>query len=79
MNKYEGPIFVGQVFTAPDNDGVLGFRRVRVLAEHPDGGLIIEDLVSRCRKAGYLHQPNRMPEFSLRVVFVPEEPDGDHA
>jgi hypothetical protein len=70
VRKFEEEVYPGMVLTAPDNDGVLGFRRVRVLAEHPDGGWLIEDLPSRMR-----HRPRgvtRCPELNLRIVFEPE-------
>jgi hypothetical protein len=69
--RYTGPLTVGMIMTAPDNDGRLGFRRLRLLAEHPDGGWIVEDLPSRARRSsGSLA---RCPELNLRIVFVPEE------
>lgn len=73
MKKYEGPIEVGMVFTAPDNDGQLGYRRVRLLARHPfkDGTLIIEEMKSRMkgRREGEIFP---CPEANLRFVFEPE-------
>jgi hypothetical protein len=70
VKKYEGPIEVGMVFTCPDNSGELGFRRVRVLAAHPDGGWILEDLPGRMKRENY--GPFRSPELNLRIVFQPE-------
>lgn len=72
MEKYEGPIEVGDVFTCPDNAGVLGYRRVRVLARHLDdpSTLLMEDLPSRLRPrpVGVF----KCPELNLRIVFQPE-------
>lgn len=73
MSKYEGQIEPGMIFTCPDNDGVLGYRRVRVVGRHFDDPtlLFIEDLPSRIR-----HRPSGVlacPELNLRIVFEPEE------
>lgn len=72
MKRYEGLVEVDMVFTCPDNDGELGFRRVRILAEHPDGGWIFEDLPSRMNRLA-LKRLSVCPDLNLRVVFVPEE------
>lgn len=73
---YEGPVEPGMVFTCPDNDGVLGYRRVRVVARRFDDErtLIIEDMPSRVYKnmRGGL---TPCPEVNLRIVFIPEESD----
>jgi hypothetical protein len=60
------------IFTAPDNDGMLGYRRIRVVGEHIDGGWVIEDLPSRLMRIG-LGSVQRCPDLNLRVVFRPEE------
>lgn len=73
MKRYEGSIEVGMVLTAPDNDGELGFRRVRVLAEHPDGGWIVDDLPSKMTKLRQsTYGPTVCPDINLRIVFQPE-------
>lgn len=71
--KYDGPIEVGQVFTCPDNDQVLGYRRVRVLAVHPfiEGVLILEEMPSRMKRVR-VGEIFACPEVNLRIVFVPE-------
>lgn len=74
--KYNGPFEVGMVLTAPDNEGKLGFRRIRLLAEHPDGGWIYEDLPSRMNRRRGLSDLGVCPEVSLRIVFEPEPTDG---
>lgn len=74
--RHPGPVEVGQVWTCRDNDGKLGYRRVRVLAEHPDGGWILEDLPSRSTRSRGdrgVGVPFRCPDVNLRIVFVPEE------
>lgn len=74
MTRYEGPLELGMVLTAPDNEGVLGLRRVRLVAKHIDGDWIIEDLPARMwRRFGPDRGPKRCPEINLRIVFVPEE------
>lgn len=71
--RYKGPVEPGMIFTCPDNDGVFGFRRVRVVARRFDDEttLIIEDLPSRVRPTAPVGiYP--CPELNLRIVFVPE-------
>jgi hypothetical protein len=72
--KYIGPLEIGQVFTAPDNDGRLGFRRVRLVGFMPDDPetLILEEMPSRVvgRHHGELL---KCPELNLRIVFELEE------
>lgn len=68
--KYKGPVEAEMVFTAPGGDGELGFRRVRILAEHPDGGWIYEELPGRMRTE--VGRIGRCPDLNLRIVFVPE-------
>lgn len=72
MDRYDGPVEPGMIFTCPDNDGTLGYRRVKVVGRHFDDPslLFIEDLPSRLR-----HRPagvTSCPELNLRIVFVPE-------
>lgn len=72
--KYEGPLLIGQVFTAPDNDGVLGHRRLKLIGFMPDDPktLILEEMTSRiryCRPGEIM----KCPELNLRVVFYLEE------
>jgi len=65
--KYEGQIERGMVFTAPDNDGVLGLRRIRVLCRDFDDRIVYENLPGRMRlDTGAL---GRAPELNLRIVF----------
>lgn len=77
MKRYEGPLEVGMILTAPDNDGELGYRRIRLVARDLDGERwIYEDLPARIwRKlgpdSGHL---SRVPEINIRIVF---EPEGD--
>lgn len=73
VDRYSGPVEPGMVFTAPDNDGKLGYRRVKVIARTIDSDiLIIEEMPSRIRyvQSG---QISKCPETNLRIVFVPEE------
>lgn len=69
--RYEGPLRSDMILTAPDNAGEPGFRRVRLLARHPDGGWIVEDVPSRLYPSG--SWMIRSPEENLRIVFEPEE------
>lgn len=67
---YNGPVEINMVFAAPDNDG-KPLRRIRILAEHPDGGWIHEELPSKMiRWAGEIR---RIPNYNLRRVFRPED------
>lgn len=74
--KYEGELAIGMIFTCPDSDGELGFRRVKVIGRHPDtGDWLIEELPSRLmtKVRGDIGAIRRCPEINLRIVFVPEE------
>lgn len=70
-SRYTGPVEVGMVFTAPDNNGALGYRRVKVIAELDDEMLVLEELASRIRYTtpGEIF---KCPKKNLRIVFVPE-------
>jgi hypothetical protein len=68
--RYDGPIERGMVFTAPDNNGTLGFRRIRVLGWDFDQRVIFEELPSRMRLP--VGDIRRIPELNLRIVFEPE-------
>lgn len=74
MTRYDGPVEAGMVFTAPDNDGKLGYRRVRVVGRmHGDAStLILEEMPGRCL-GRYRGEIFKCPELNLRVVFQPEE------
>jgi hypothetical protein len=69
--RYKGPFEVGMILTCPDNDGELGFRRIRLLAPYPDSDMwIYEDLPSRLQhSSGHV---GKLPELNLRIVFEPE-------
>lgn len=78
--KWKGPVSIGETFTAPDNDGELGFRRVRVIGRHPDDEkmLICQEQASRM-KGRRVGEVFLCPELNLRIVFWPEsdlEDDG---
>jgi hypothetical protein len=70
--RYDGPLELGMVLTAPDNDGTLGYRRVKLVGQHMDGRWFMEDLPSKLRP-----RPDRssypIDEANLRIVFRPEE------
>lgn len=70
--RYDGPVDVGQIFTAPDNDGILGYRRVRVVGWYDDTTLVLEEMPGRIRyaRSGEIF---KCPELNLRIVFQPEE------
>jgi hypothetical protein len=71
MGRYGGPVEEGMVFTCPDNDGLLGYRRVKVVGWYDDETLILEEMPGRIRSTvGYIF---RCPLVNLRIVFVPEE------
>jgi hypothetical protein len=75
-DRYDGPVEVGMVFTAPDNDGKLGYRRVKVIADLGGGTLVLEEMPGRIRysQAGSIF---KCPELNLRIVFEPEEAESD--
>lgn len=75
------------ILTAPDNDGVLGYRRDKLLARHPDKPhlWIYEALPCRMRKPIGRYDPatgeragsgvgevGLCPEVNLRIVMRPE-------
>jgi len=66
---YKGPIEVGMIFVA-NTDRYKPFRKIRILAPHPDGGWLYEDLPSKCRPRPFGF--GRCPDFNLRYVFEPE-------
>lgn len=69
--KYQGEIKIGSIWSAPDNDGSK-YRRIRIVAEHIDGGWIFEDLPSLLYPRGRA-EINRCPDLNLRIIFKPEE------
>lgn len=72
MKRYTGEVTEGMIFTAPDNDGRLGYRRVKVVAWYDDETVILEEMPGRIRYS----QPGaifKCPLVNLRIVFVPEE------
>lgn len=70
--KYDGPIRPGMIFTAPDNDGEFGYRRVKVVATDPeDGLLILKEMPGRIRYA-QVGSIFKCPEVNLRIVFFLE-------
>ena len=74
MDRYEGPLKVGMVLTAPDNDGKLGSRRIRLVGTHVDGDWLYDDLPARMwRKLGPSGETRRCAELNIRIVFRPEE------
>jgi hypothetical protein len=77
MDRYTGPLEAGMILTGPDNDGVLGYRRVKLILREDDGGWIYEEAPSRLTKKLGFRAPRelgRCPELNLRIVFRPEEP-----
>lgn len=73
MERYEGPLTEGMILTCPDNDGVLGLRRVKLLHQEGDRW-IYEEAASRMTKPGgrVIGELGRTPEVNLRIVFRPE-------
>lgn len=69
--KYNGPIERGMIFTCPDNDGVLGLRRIRVVGRDFNDYVIYENLPGRMRID--THSLGRCPELNLRIVFELEQ------
>lgn len=71
-DRYEGRIEEGQIFTCPDNNGVLGYRRVKVIGRYDESTLILEEMPGRIRysQTGSIF---KCPELNLRIVFIPEE------
>lgn len=72
--KYDGPIEEGMIFTSPDNDGELGYRRLKVIgADADDGMLVLKEMPGRIRYAP-TGSVFKCPELNLRIVFFLEEP-----
>ena len=69
--RYRGEVKLGSVWSAPNNDGSK-YRRIRIVAEHIDGGWIYEDLPSTLYPRGDRGM-NRCPDLNLRIIFKPED------
>lgn len=68
------PIEVNQHWIAYFSDGVTIGRRVRIIAQHPDGGWIYAEAEGGKLKTGrMIGELSRCPEFNLRYVFELEK------
>jgi len=73
IKENDPPIEVDQRWICLNDNGEV-YRRIRIIAKHPDGDWIICDEPAKM-KTSYYGELRRCPEFNLRYVMQLENND----